>query len=206
MGEYAKYKGETVKIGTCESMYYLRADQAHLVTALDGNVDPVKDIDGIRFRFPWPDEDGTEPGAFEDFDRSIEIPGIKSPAGVDHYSMQFRADAGYLVSLPCPEQGTEGLVSLTSDGSDHPYRVHRNGHSGGAAELVQQRYWEGRLVAVAKCGGCGCRWRMPEWSDAEPAVVALRSYADQQSGQRAEFLHTVADRLTAGYGVAAVTT
>ena len=28
MGEYAKYAGERVKIGTCEDMYYLRDDQA----------------------------------------------------------------------------------------------------------------------------------------------------------------------------------
>jgi hypothetical protein len=54
MGEYALYKGQQIKIGTCETMYYLRADQAHLVTPLPGNVDPIKDADEIRFRFPSP--------------------------------------------------------------------------------------------------------------------------------------------------------
>ncbi|MBA3354975.1 MAG: hypothetical protein H0U18_03355 [Pyrinomonadaceae bacterium] len=29
MGEYATFKGLSVKIGTCENMYYLRADQAN---------------------------------------------------------------------------------------------------------------------------------------------------------------------------------
>lgn len=30
MGEYATYKGQEIKIGTCEDCYYLRADQRHL--------------------------------------------------------------------------------------------------------------------------------------------------------------------------------
>ena len=35
MGEYASYLGERIKIGTCENMYYLRADQRHLVSGYD---------------------------------------------------------------------------------------------------------------------------------------------------------------------------
>ena len=31
MGEYARFRGAEIKIGTCESMYYLRADQRHLI-------------------------------------------------------------------------------------------------------------------------------------------------------------------------------
>jgi hypothetical protein len=202
MGEYANYKGRSVKIGTCESMYYLRADQRHLVDGYDFSEDVLREI---RFRFPWPHEDHIKPGDFDYPEHTEEIPGLTVPEGVDHYSMQFKADAGFLVSLPCPEQGREGIVSLTSDGSDHPYRVHANGRKGGAVNLVENRYWDGLLVIVAQCGGCGARWRYPTWEDAEPVVVALRSYADQQSGDRAEFLHTVADRITAGYGVTAET-
>ena len=58
MGEYAKHKGEEIKIGTCENMYYLRFDQRHKVKALPGNVDPNgADAYALRFRFPWPNED-----------------------------------------------------------------------------------------------------------------------------------------------------
>jgi hypothetical protein len=58
MGEYARYNGSDIKIGTCEDMYYLRADQAHLVTApVDGMLDPIKYAAQIRFRFPFPEED-----------------------------------------------------------------------------------------------------------------------------------------------------
>lgn len=42
MGEYAKSNkdGEIVKIGTCEDMYYLRADQLEEITAIDHSMDP----------------------------------------------------------------------------------------------------------------------------------------------------------------------
>jgi|ERR1700722_4953019 len=73
MGEYAGFRGDQVKIGTCEQMYYLRADQAHLVRALPGNVDPLKDAEHLRFRFPFPDEDHIQPGAFGDFDRTVVL-------------------------------------------------------------------------------------------------------------------------------------
>ena len=75
MGEYATRKdiGERIKIGTCESMYYLRADQAREVYAEPGNVDPIADAAAIRFRFPFPDEDGIEPGNFDDHARHMRI-------------------------------------------------------------------------------------------------------------------------------------
>lgn len=66
MGEYALYEGERIKIGSCEEMFWLRAEQADLVTPVAGSVDPVKHRGKLLFRFPFPDEDGTAPGSFED--------------------------------------------------------------------------------------------------------------------------------------------
>lgn len=65
MGEYAIYKGERVKIGTCNEMYYLRWEQRHDVKPLSGNVDPVKEIQSIWFRAPRHSEDGIAPGMFD---------------------------------------------------------------------------------------------------------------------------------------------
>ena len=65
MGEYAKFQGQSIKIGTCENMYYLRADQAAMVQPESGNVDPIRDRESLRFRFPFPDEDNVLPGEFE---------------------------------------------------------------------------------------------------------------------------------------------
>ncbi len=199
MGEYAKYRGDRVKIGTCEDMLYLRADQRHLVVAEHGNVDPVRDAErGIRFRFPFPEEDGIEPGAFENPFKRQRVDMV-APDGVEHHSVQFVADRkGYVVSLPCPE------------GPDADPRVHRNGFAG-ATFLVQQRMVEGQLVAVFECA-CGTKWRAPTLADAAPAVEGLLAEADRLDHLRkigpyaadgpdagAERLRTIALRIGAGY-------
>ena len=207
MGEYAEYKGSAIKIGTCESMLYLRADQAHLVEALPGSVDPMnaKHRDVIRFRFPWPEEDGMEPGSFEPF-KGVTLRDVRSsPASVDHHSVQFKAGNGYLVSLPCPEQGDAGILSLASDGKDHVYKVHRNGHPG-ATELIEQAWRGGLLVSILKCKSCGTLWRLPELSDAQPVIDALHAEADailrrDGSESSAVRLRSIADRVLAGYKV-----
>ena len=220
MGEYAKYHGEEVKIGTCEDMLYLRADQAHLVTALSGSTDPVRDREsGIRFRFPFPDEDATEPGGFNDPFRKVRIDGplvrevlnMIDPA--DHDRIQFiDGQRGYNVCLPCPEvhakgdgmTASEGIVTMT-DGTEHPYRVSRNGFRG-ALFVSQQRYYGGNLVTVVECA-CGAKWRLETVEQAEPVIVALRSMGDHEADEfnrygsksRAKFYHDIADRIAAGY-------
>lgn len=110
MGEYAKWNGQEIKIGTCENMYYLRADQAHRVQRLEGNVDPVRDAAALRFRFPWPDEDGKDPGDDhgKGYERAVTLRGLSVPDGVEHSIVQFVASAGYNVCLPCPESGAAG--------------------------------------------------------------------------------------------------
>lgn len=186
MGEYAKRRsdGQRVKIGTCEDMYYLRADQRDQVE--------YDEWDGCRFRFPWPDEDGTEPGAYgNDYDRALTV-NVPMPAGVDHGTVQLSGH-GYLLSIPCPE-GTPDA------------RIHRNGFSG-AVQLVQHRLLpDGRLVPVLCCGGCGAKWRAEHPSDIEAVAVAVRSEADRRerdgrhNGTGAEdrrWYDGVADRLLA---------
>lgn len=212
MGEYAKYKGESVKIGTCESMYYLRADQRFMVQAERGNVDPSSsDALSIRFRFPFPDEDKVEPGQFENYGRALAVHGLTAPVGVEHYKVQFVASAGYNVCLPCPEgpQVLElplngGKMSVDLKGLN----IQRNGFSG-AVKLVQQKLLaDGRLVPVCECGGCGSAWRLEDPSDIEALVVAIRAegdrlahlhnvgiYRDQPMDGAVAFWHKIADRI-----------
>lgn len=75
MGEYATRKsdGQEIKIGTCESMYYLRYEDRAKVRHLSGNVNPVKDAGELRFRLPFPDEDGIQPGEYEDYNRGQRL-------------------------------------------------------------------------------------------------------------------------------------
>ena len=194
MAEYALHDGERVKIGTCEEMYYLRAEQAHDVVAVPGSVDPVKHAEELRFRFPWPDEDGTAPGRFDPYNRTVALWGMETPAGLAdaHHPVQFIANAGYLTSLPCPESGR------------FPADLHfqRNGF-GGAVRLCGQRRVGDVLASIVTCGGCGLKWRLETLEDAAPALEALAHEVEratrQESPSRAEWFAEVARRLQAGY-------
>jgi hypothetical protein len=186
MGESAMYRDERIKIGTGGDMLYLRADQASLVEALPESVDPIKDAGSIRFRFPFPNEDHLEPGQFEDSDRDIPVRDVQPPAGLDHHPVQFSSSRGFLVSLPCPESGV-----------DIGFKVHRNGYSG-AVRLVQQRLWEGRLVAVCECGGCRARYRLPTLADAQPLIDALLRMAAGRP-DAGDWWRAIAKRVRAGY-------
>lgn len=194
MGEYASYSGRSIKIGTCEDMYYLRFDQVHLVKPEANSCDPVQYAKELRFRFPFPDEDNIEPGQFDNHDRSVAVHGATAPADLEHSIVQFVASypsRGYNVCLPCPE---------SAEAPTHGLTVHRNGFNG-AVHLVQQRIWEGRLAAVAKCGGCSARYRLPTIEDAEPMITALRALGDrpERDGGTRWYLD-IADRIEAGYG------
>lgn len=208
MGEYAKYKGEEIKIGTCEDMYYLRADQARKVLPLRGNVDPVKDADGIRFRFPFPDEDSIEPGAFNDFNRTIGVWGVEVPEEIDHSSLQFTrnypSSGGILLSAPCPE---------SKEGKASGLRYHYNGYNG-KVQIAQQRLVDGQLVLICQCGSCGAAYRCPTIEDAQPIIDALLKEADSDDHQdrlsaqhhgcepstsRGDFRREIARRIVAGY-------
>lgn len=204
MGEYASYRGERVKIGTCEDMLYLRWDQRGLVTESETPLFDERTLSVIRFRFPWPDEDRTEPGAFEDPFRGLTLWGFEQPTEFEHSTVQFSARNGYLVSLPCPE--SECPVTI---GSDHkPAHIHKNGY-GGPASLIGQAWRGGRLVGIARCNGCQSAYRLESGYE-EAAAVAIRSQADREmraadlngtEGNRAigSRLHSIADRLLAGY-------
>lgn len=192
MGEYARHNGREIKIGTCEEMYYLRADQAAKVEALDGNVDPadVEQREGLRFRFPFPDEDMIAPGDFDNAFRSLVVHGVNSPEGVEHDNVQFTAD-GYVMSIPCPE-GT------------HNDRVHRNGFAG-AVKIVQQRWVDRKLVTICQCGGCGAKYRLSTLEDAAPVIRACFDRARREP-EFAKFWITVGERIMEGYAQPAVDT
>ncbi len=186
MGEFATYAGRRVKIGTCDNMYYLRADQAGRVQALPGNVDPVSDQEFIRFRFPWPSEDNVPPGGFEDHAKSLGTR-CAVPDGVRHYSVQFKAPGGYLVSMECPESG-QGAER------DDGLRIGRNGYPG-ATKIVQQAHRNGHLCLIAECNGCGAKFNLPTLELAQPFIDDVRSRAESlgELGER------IAERIAAGY-------
>ena len=204
MGEFAMYEGSQIKIGTCENMYYLRADQAALVAPVENSLDPVEEAASIRFRFPFPDEDDVAPGDFSPFERGATL-SMQVPDEAPHGSVQFRADPGYLVSLPCPESQEARASSL---------KIHRNGFPGAIA-IVQQRCLDGVRMLVCRCNGCREVFRVPTLEDARPYIRACLSLAADLDGKsrltgypesqrltwrhEADFWAKMGERIEAGY-------
>lgn len=202
MGEHATYRGQTIKIGTCEDMYYLRLDQASSVTPQRGSVAPAgRERVHLRFRLPFPDEDHVAPGEFGDPFRAVPIYGttLRAP---EHHSVQFTAHAGYLTSLPCPEslpEAADGLVAGRVDaGALGAVTIHRNGFAG-RLQLVQVKpLADGRAVPILQCGGCKAKFRVESPEEIAEIVVALRRRGDMRNPDySAEWWHTLADRIAA---------
>ena len=192
MGEHALYNGRRIKVGTCEDMYYLRYSQASLVEAVDNSVDPVRDREELRFRFPWPNEDDMEPGEIDgELHRSVAVPGLTMPAFTEHGTVQFSATPGYLVSLPCPEGNQKG---------EGEHRIGRNGFAG-ALRIVQQKPSGADLLLVVMCGGCRAKVWL-DWQGAEPIVLACLAQARNHRPDSAPYKwwHTITERITVGYG------
>mgnify|MGYP003334911719 FL=1 len=204
MGEYANYNGEQVKIGTCEQMYYLRADQVHKVTKAAHSLDPRnrQTAEQIRFRFPFPDEDAIQPGAFQGYNRAIWLYDVAVPEKVDHYSIQLqsKSPAGLvLLSAPCPH---------SPDAKASGLKFGFNGYSG-AVGIHSQKLVGGALQLVCICGGCGALWRMDSLEDCAEIIDALgrlaqtedRDHARYSHGEsgRAGFYRDIAARIVSGY-------
>jgi hypothetical protein len=203
MGEYAKYNGESIKIGTCEDMYYLRYDQLGLVKPESGNVD-IRDSDivkQLRFRFPFPQEDDIRPGGFRDYSFGVRVPNsYVIPEGVDHGHVQFSAPNGYLLGVPCPESPDWKVEGMSKQHKQTGQHIHLNGY-GGPAKVVQQRLVEGKLWTVCQCCGCGTKWRLDEVSGltlAESFLVEAKRLEARNDTQW-KWYREMSVRIRAGY-------
>lgn len=170
MGEYAKLiNGQEIKIGTCEQMYYLRADQVSLIEPVSGSVNPRRrdEAESIRFRFPFPDEDDTKPGAFEPYDRAFPVWDVEPPEDIKHYNLQFTrnypSSGGILLSTPCPR---------SKEGKASGFKWGYNGYSGPVG-IHSQRLVGEQLVLILRCMDCGALWRVPSLEEAKPILEKL---------------------------------
>ncbi len=175
MGEYATRisDGENIKIGTCEQMYYLRADQVNQIAPVRGSVNPrlLAHAGGIRFRFPFPQEDGVLPGNFEDYDYGLGLYGVEVPEDIDHGHLQFSRNypskGGMLLSIPCPR---------SKEGKAYASKVSYNGYNG-PVHIHSQRLVDGKLMLVLRCGDCGALWRVTTVEECQPVLDALEKEA-----------------------------
>ena len=156
MGEYAKIKktGYEIKIGTCESMYYIRF---HDKDKVQYNFDKGK----YYFRLPFPDEDNVQIGMYEPFDRSLycgffTIDDIEKEPGIIQL---YNKDCGLLVNLPCyhgsklPDLSSVENAKAFWNGKNNPL------------ELSSIKYEYGKITKpVFTCKCCRKSWSI-DWSD-----------------------------------------
>lgn len=175
MGEYAYYQGQRIKIGTCENLTDIRPEH---VPAITGYSFGRAVLEGVRFRFPFPEEDGTAPGEFNGLDKALNVPGAEFDGDFDHSTIHVKTGEGGLhpksgdrirFSMPCP-LGPKGDTIREAAG----YPIH--GLPSGV-NIVQQRAWDGLLVLVAECPACGARFRLPTLDDVEPVLTAINQQA-----------------------------
>ena len=109
MGEYAKYNGHEIKIGTCERMYYLRYEDRGKVAPLHGNVNPAIET-GLFFRLPYSDEDNVRPGGYDNYNRGYRMYKKDEKYAVDYTdeslaenpgTIQLSHQSGLLLNVPC---------------------------------------------------------------------------------------------------------
>lgn len=171
MGEIATRKSdrERVKIGTCESMYYLRWDDIDKV-----EIDYDLREPGLSFRLPFPDEDDQLPGQYEIYERGYRL----LPYQDDGHTVAF--EAGESIAYP-------GLVQLYHSGSGllvnaqcfHGLRLPEgseelracwNGKDPYVWELVRVKNHPGQgLMPLIRCRHCGQLFRST-WANVLPHI------------------------------------
>lgn len=193
MGEYIKIGEESVKIGTCENMYYATFEQ--LKTA--GAREYLNPKHGFRYRFPFPDEDGTKIGHYEDYNRGVLISVPKSTeVAICHGNTFYRTDqqksgtgsnmppaVGF--RLPCIQSADFPVIKFDWDKTSEKVIF----------EIVQQKQVDGQLWTIVRCPYCGELSRI----DAKEAI-AIHEYVVQKGN---DMQKKIVERMISGYLVPA---
>lgn len=189
MGEYIDCKYGYIKLGTCEDLYYSRYDDVKSLPEAHAYIG-----NGFRYRFPFPEEDGTRPGSYEPYNKGYLIGIYPSLAPKlaelirsdewDHqeicHSCSYNGAYNVNVFHACPLSRTP------------PARMSQNGASL-AVVLEQQKLIDGELWIVVACPYCGAKVRL-EKEYAEEVAACLMN--DKQG---ATYKHKIAERILSGY-------
>jgi len=172
MGEYANFNDEQIKIGTCESMYYLRYEDRKKVFPLEGNVNPRTQT-GLFWRLPYPEEDNIQPGRYEIYNRSERLWKREGKGQFEHCvdfsdpetaeqpgTIQLTHPSGLLVNVPCYHG--EKLPYNTGD-----IKVFWNGKSWSLELAFIKNVSENEVLPIVKCRHCDSLWRY-SWNEILP--------------------------------------
>jgi hypothetical protein len=172
MGEYAKRisDGQEVKIGTCETMYYLRLEDVNKVQKLPHSLDPAREK-GLFFRLPFPDEDSINPGDYSDPFRCEQL---YIPANDEHKTprqdfapdelapgtIQLHHACGLLLNVPCYHGARLPDVPDTM-------KVFWNGKTPAFLQLAHIKTTLVGTRPTVRCVHCGDMWSF-DWVEILP--------------------------------------
>lgn len=182
MGEYVKLHGQDVKLGTCESLYCTTLEQLKKelpnMNQESGNLPPSAYLDPanrFRYRFPFPDEAGTEIGSYENYDRGFLLKVPKS-LGIEigHGTIFYRTDSqkrdprtgdtppAIGIKLPCPHSEQPGyeFYDWSDSRESTVFEIVRQG----IITDPEQTDGTPEVQAVVRCPYCGdmCRLNKTE--------------------------------------------
>ena len=162
MGEYAKHNGQRVKIGTCESMYYLRFEDRFSVRKEPDSLDPATETN-LFWRLPFPDEDAIQPGHYEQYNRGSVLTTFTDPGTAETPgTLQVSHPMGLLLNVACYHG--EKLPEASKD-----FKPHWNG-KGNFFELAFIKNAENSILPVVRCRACGHMWSYSSWDDILPQI------------------------------------
>jgi hypothetical protein len=166
MGEFAKRHsdGQSVKIGTCEDMYYLRLEDRDKVTP-----EPNSGF-GYRFRLPFPNEDHFQPGEYDNAFRALRL--YKStPTSNEDFTDDTKVSEPGRMQIHHEPSGLYLVVNcyhgtkLPDVGTDARAGWNGKGYSFELSQLRVVNEADGEKVyPVVKCRHCGEQWRY-QWSE-----------------------------------------
>ncbi len=173
MGEYATRRsdGEQIKIGTCESMYYLRWDDINQVQLNGYSLRQP----GLWFRLPFPDEDHQQPGDYDDYSRAIRL--LPYQAEDEPAPVCFELNGTKAGTLQVRHEGSGLLLNVAChhgqklpQGSDE-IRPFWNGKDPFPWELYMVKNHEGQgLLPIVRCRHCGDTYRA-DWAGVLPHIA-----------------------------------
>lgn len=193
VGEYIRVRGQSVKLGTCEDLFYVRyltlrglVESGLAEEDAPANLPPHEYLDpagGWRYRFPHPSEDGHTWHHDDGYDYGYDV--LAPPAVVrlfDHHHAHAtiqakgkeRAWQRIGITVPCPQ------AELT----DSAY---------GELQIMAQKQVEGRLWVIVRCPYCNAMARLPR-----DEAQALADYNAQGASADPETEETLR-RMMEGY-------
>ena len=196
MGEYYR----DLKIGCCETIKQMREEE--IISVKDQVADPKISpfyvmgdylAEGMWYRFPFPEEDGTDWRVERDWEKHIEIP---LPEGFDIYDVEH----GTMTFSTASIRGTTGNINIfipciQSKEFKESGLKHSQGYSNKCIWIYMKIRRNGILQTVFKCPYCGACFRVDS-SDLQKIKDSLYARTDADYyGRGKDYWNKIADRL-----------